>query len=71
MQFKDILQELMDENEIAPRQLAKALRISLLMLKNYTRGTDEPNIELLKRMAAYFRVSTDYLVGYNGEAQNL
>jgi len=67
MQFNESLQLLMDETETTPRQLAKALRISLVMLRNYTRGTDEPDIELLKRMAAYFHVSTDYLVGYEGE----
>ena len=67
MQFGEILQLLMDENEIAPRQLAKALRIPLLMLNNFTRCVDEPDFDLLKRMAAYFRVSTDYLVGYEGE----
>ena len=68
MQFGEILQLLMDENNVAPRQLAKALRISLLMLKNFTRCVDEPDLDLLKRMAAYFHVSTDYLVGYDGES---
>jgi transcriptional regulator with XRE-family HTH domain len=68
LQFGEILQLLMDENEVTPRQLAKALRISLLMLNNFTRCVDEPDLGLLMRMAAYFRVSTDYLVGYDGEA---
>ena len=68
MQFGEILQQLMDENKLTPRQLAKALRISLVMLNNFTRCADEPDFNLLKRMAAYFHVSTDYLVGYDGEA---
>jgi len=67
LQFGEILQLLMDENEVTPRQLAKALRISHLMVKNFTRCIDEPHFDLLKRMAAYFRVSTDVLIGYDGE----
>ena len=67
MQFGEILQQLMDENEVTPRQLAKALRISIVMLKNFTRCIYEPNFDLLKRMAAYFHVSTDYMIGYDGE----
>ena len=68
LEFNEILKLLMDENEVTPRQLAKALRISLLMLNTFTSGRYEPDIDLLKRMAAYFHVSTDYLVGYDGEA---
>ena len=64
MQFGEILQRLLDENNITPRQAAKALRIPLLTLKNFTLCVDEPNLDLLKRIAAYFHVSTDYLVGY-------
>ncbi|MCL2495643.1 MAG: helix-turn-helix transcriptional regulator [Oscillospiraceae bacterium] len=67
MQFGQILQQLMEENEITPRQLAKALRISLVMINNFTCGADDPNLDLLKRMATYFHVSTDALIGYDGE----
>jgi transcriptional regulator with XRE-family HTH domain len=70
MQFGQILQYLMDENNIAPRQLAKALCISHLMVKNFTLCVDEPTLDTLKRIAAYFHVSTDYLVGYDGEARS-
>jgi len=69
MQFGEILQLLMDENEVAPRQLAKALRISIVMLRNFTRCVYEPDFDTLKRMARYFRVSTDYLLDYQGETE--
>ena len=67
MQFGEILQQLMDENKITPRQLARALRISIVMLKNFTRCIYEPDFDLLKRMAAFFHVTTDYLLNYDGE----
>jgi len=69
MNFGHILQLLMDENEITPRQLAKALRISLVMLNNFTRCIDEPDFGLLKRIAAYFHVSTDYLLSYQSTSK--
>ena len=68
MQFGKILQLLMEENEVTPRQLAKALHIPLLMLNNFTRCVDEPNLATLKHIAAYFHVSTDYLLDYDGES---
>jgi len=68
LQFNQILRHLMEENAITPRQLAKALRISLVMINNFTCGADEPDIGLLKHMAAFFHVSTDCLIGYDSEA---
>ena len=50
LQFGETLQQLMDENEVTPRQLAKALRISLVMLRNFTRCIYEPDFDLLKRI---------------------
>ena len=64
MKFGENLRLLMEENNITPKQLAKTLRVSITMLHNYTRCLLEPDFDTLKRMADYFHVSTDTLLGY-------
>ena len=68
MQFGKILQLLMAENNVTLRQLSDDLHISQSMLNNFIRCIWEPNFNTLKHMAAYFHVSTDYLIGYEGES---
>ena len=69
MQFHEVLQHLLEENNVTSRQLAKELRIPRYILDHFAHGTEEPDFDTLKRMAAYFRVSTDYLLDYRGEEQ--
>ena len=64
MQFNEILRLLMEENNVTSRQLAKDLRVPRYMLDHFARGTAEPDLNTLKRVASYFRVSTDYLLDY-------
>lgn len=64
MIFGDILRQLMEENEINQRQLAQQLNISASALGNYVRNLREPDYETLKKIAAYFHVSTDYLLDF-------
>ena len=66
MRFNEILRLLMAEHDVTSRQLAKELRIPRYMLDHFARGTEEPGFDTLKRMAAYFCVSTDYLLDYRG-----
>ena len=68
MQIGEIMQLLMDETGITPRQLAKDLRISITMMNSFLRCQQVPDYDLLKRMAAYFDVSTDDLLDYQGPA---
>lgn len=64
MTFGDKLRELMDENNLNQRQLAEKLNISAPALGNYIRNIREPDFETLKRIAAYFHISIDYLLDY-------
>ncbi|MCL2299622.1 MAG: helix-turn-helix domain-containing protein [Firmicutes bacterium] len=66
MKFGEILRMLMEEHSITPKQLAKVLRVSIVMLTNYTHCIIEPDFDTLKRIAAFFEVRTDDLLDYHG-----
>jgi transcriptional regulator with XRE-family HTH domain len=46
-------------------ELADKLGFSRGKLANYEQGTREPDYETLKKIAGFFEVSTDYLLGIN------
>lgn len=64
MKFGDILRELIEDNEISQKKLAADLNIGATTIGNYIRGIREPDFEILKLLATYFHVSTDYLLDY-------
>jgi transcriptional regulator with XRE-family HTH domain len=59
----DNLKVLRARKSFSQKQVADALIISRERLAKYEDGRSEPPIEILKRMAAYFHVSIDILVG--------
>jgi len=65
MQFGDTLRWLIDENEIAQKKLAEDLHVAASTIANYVSGLREPDYDTLKRIAAYFNVSIDYLLDYH------
>ena len=67
MKFGDILRELLEEKELSQKQLAEDLNISASAVGNYVRNNREPDFETLKKIAAYFHVSTDFLLNYQAE----
>ena len=64
MTFGDILRELLEDNNISQKQLAADLNIGATTIGNYIRGVREPYFEILKLLATYFNVTTDYLLNY-------
>lgn len=64
MKFGEILRQLLEENDIAQKQLATDLNIAPTTLGNYIRGMREPDFEILKLLASYFNVTTDYLLDF-------
>ena len=64
MQFGNVLRGLLEETEITQKQLASELNLLPATLGRYIRSEREPDIETIKRIAAYFHVSTDYLLDY-------
>lgn len=64
MTFGDILRELLENSDITQKQLAADLNIGATTIGNYIRGLREPDFEILKLLAAYFNVTTDYLLDF-------
>lgn len=67
MIFSEILRNLIEEQNLTQKQLALELGISQSTLGGYVQGTREPDFETLKMFARYFRVSTDYLLGFHAD----
>lgn len=65
MRFGDILRELLEEREISQKQFAQDLSLAASTVGNYIRNLREPDYETLKRIAAYFSVSLDYLLDHH------
>lgn len=63
MFFANRLQELRENSFISRKDLAAALNISVSALGMYERGQREPNIDMLVKIADYFDVSVDFLLG--------
>lgn len=64
MNFGDILRELLEDNDMTQKQLAADLNIGATTIGNYIRGFREPDFEILKLLATYFNVSTDFLLNF-------
>lgn len=57
------------DNRLSQQELADLLNVSQQTICKYERGLNEPNIESLKRLAAIFNTTVDYLIGYdNGDS---
>lgn len=61
--FKDNLKEFRKEKNIGQVELAKALGVSKGIISLWENGLREPNMYSLIKLAKYFDVSIDELVG--------
>ena len=61
--FAERLKELRQEKRLSQAQLAEYLVVSQKAIDYWERGVNEPKADYLKRIALFFNVSTDYLVG--------
>lgn len=57
------LKELRKSKGISQGQVAQALGISIRAYQNYEYGQREPNIEMIFKLADFYGVTTDYLLG--------
>lgn len=64
MNFNERLRYLIDCEEIKLKDLAPKLCLSASTLSNYAQGIREPDYDTLRRIADYFGVSIDYLLGH-------
>lgn len=61
------LKELRGKRKISQQKLAMDLSISQASISKYEKGIAEPDINMLIRMADYFHVTVDYLLGRTDE----
>ncbi|MDE6946058.1 MAG: helix-turn-helix domain-containing protein [Anaeroplasmataceae bacterium] len=61
--MKTRLAEIINTRGIEKRQIAKDLQIERRTLDNYVNEVTLMNSDIIKKLAQYFNVSTDYLLG--------
>lgn len=64
------LKNLRTSREISQKSFAKYLGVSQQTVASWEVGRTEPSNEILKNIADYFDVSTDYLLGRDNVKQN-
>ena len=67
MKFGTILRGLIEEHGITQKSLAAKLNLAPSTLGSYVQNAREPDFELLKKIASYFQVTTDYLLDYHSD----
>jgi len=61
--FRFRLKELREEKNISRSDLAEILGVSVQTIANYENGHREPNFDTLLKIADFFNVTVDYLIG--------
>ena len=63
MMFNDRLKELRKEKALSQKELANAINVSQKAIDYWERGINEPKASYICKLADYFGVCTDYLLG--------
>lgn len=61
--FRERLKELRVERKLSQADLAKELNVSQRSISSWETGFRQPDFETLERIAKFFDVTTDYLLG--------
>lgn len=69
--FPSHLRDLLEERKTTITALARELGITRQAVSQYADGTGQPNADKLKRIADYFNVSADWLLGRAGGVKSL
>lgn len=64
MSFAERLKELREEKELTQTELGKIFSLSKQTISSYENGGSTPGQETLKKIADFFNVSIDYLLGH-------
>lgn len=65
--FSKNLKKLMDDEKISKRKLSLGTKVDRKSIRDYLEGTSLPRYDALARIADYFEVSADYLLGRENE----
>jgi transcriptional regulator with XRE-family HTH domain len=63
MTFSERLKQLRINSPRMQKELAEHLQVTTRTLQRYEEGKTEPNIDTLIKIADFFNVSADYLIG--------
>ncbi|MCJ7855927.1 helix-turn-helix domain-containing protein [Lachnospiraceae bacterium NSJ-143] len=63
-EFKTIIKFLREQNRMSQSQLGAVLGYGYTAVSNYESGRNEPSIGDLIKLADYFQVSVDFLIGH-------
>lgn len=63
MEFKDRLVQLRKSTNLLQTDMAKKIGVARATYGAYEQGTRQPDFETLQRIAQFFEVSTDFLLG--------
>jgi transcriptional regulator with XRE-family HTH domain len=66
-EFVTNLKYLLSQSEKLQKDICKEIGISKQKLTNWKTGYTEPNLDDIAKIALYFNVSTDYLIGIEDE----
>lgn len=67
MEFNERLHFLRKERKLKQEEAAKLLDISISSYRRYEQGLREPTISVLWRIADFYHVTVDYLIGRTDE----
>ncbi|MBD5129731.1 MAG: DNA (cytosine-5-)-methyltransferase [Ruminococcaceae bacterium] len=67
MEFGKKLKQILEFEDIRQKDFAAAVNIAPSTLNGYLNYGKQPDFEIVKKMAAVLKVSTDYLLDYNGK----
>ena len=62
------IKELREKSGISQKAVADEIGVSLRALQNYEQGTREPSYKILCKLADFYGVTTDYLLGRDEKA---
>ena len=67
----EIFAKLMEDHNVTSYRVAKDTGVSQTTLSDWKRGRSVPKLEKLKKLADYFGVSVEYLMGNGEPAENV
>lgn len=67
MNFPARFLQLRKSNNLTQQQMAEKVGIHITQVKRYEAGQAQPSIELLKKIATAFNVTTDWMIFEDGE----
>lgn len=67
----EIYQKLLDMNGVKSSDVARATGISNMTFSDWKKGKSTPKMDKIEKIAKYFGVTTDYMMGKKSEVPSL